>query len=158
MNFSAKELLPKIVFDKYGELGLRYIDTRVLACLNFIRDTLEKTIYVNTWSFASKDKPGTLQANGKPFDGRTLRLQSDSDYSTYSDHSYGRAIDFDVVGENSLDIQKYITKDIVCSTKLKELGLTNIEDSTSGWTHISVANVSGWKLQSINGIYLVPRR
>lgn len=141
MSITNKELLPKVVWDKYGDLGMRYMDSRIVNCIRYIRTVLNKPININN----------------VVYDARTLRLQSSKNYSTYSDHSYGRAIDFDVEGMNSLDVQRFITKDIVTSTELKKLGLTGIEDGTEGWTHITCANLDGWGFSEINGIKLVPQ-
>ena len=136
---SAKELLPPTIYAKYGDLGLRYMDSRIVACIKYLRTVLNRVINVN----------GTIQ-------GRTIRVPGDKDYSQFSDHSWGRAIDFDVPGMDSLAVQKLITKDIIHSTELKKLGLTAIEDGTVGWTHISCADFTGWNIHQINGIYLIP--
>ena len=141
-HFKVSELVPKILYDKYGELSLRYMDSRIIACLLYIRKTIGKRINVNN----------------AQFDSRTLRTQASRSYSTWSDHSFGRAIDFDVEGINSDDVRKFIIKDIVNSTELKKLGLTGVEDGTQGWIHITCSNLDGWGFDKINGICLIPMK
>ena len=138
---SNRELLPKYVWDSYGDNGMRFLDTRIVACIKYLRNVLAKPININN----------------SQFDSRTLRTQSSQNYSTFSCHSFGRAIDFDVEGMDSLAVQRFITKDIVASTELKKLGLTGIEDGTPSWTHITCSNLDGWGFQEINGIKLVPK-
>jgi hypothetical protein len=138
-NFNPSELLPKDIADKYGELGYRYLDDRILACLSYIRKTIGKKINVN----------GAIT-------GRTIRYPSDPSYSKTSDHVFGRAIDFDVPGMSSDEVRHFIVKDIVNSTELKKLGLTGFEDDTQGWVHITCANLKGWGFKEINGICLIP--
>ena len=137
---TAKELLPKSIYAKYGDNGLRYLDSRIVACLQYLRKVIDKPFNINN----------------AQFDARTIRLPEHKEYSQFSDHSWGRAIDFDVQGVDSLSVQRIITKDIIQSAELKKLGLTAIEDGTVGWTHISCANFDGWNLPQINGIYLIP--
>lgn len=141
-NFTPEELLPKELQD-LGWLGVtRYLDARVVMCLNYIRQTLAKSITVNT---AEED-------------GRTIRFPRHESYREKSDHSYGLAIDFIVDSMNSLDVQRWIVKDSSASMQLRLLGLTNIEDGTEGWTHISVADITGWNIPIVNGIGLVTDR
>ena len=139
-HFKVKELVPKVCYERWGELSLRYMDSRIIACLNYIREVVQKPINVNN----------------AQFDARTLRTQASNNYSTWSGHSFGRCIDFDVVGMDSLDVQRLITKDIIHSAELKKLGLTAIEDATKGWTHISCEYLEGWGFAEVNGIKLIP--
>lgn len=140
-HFQVKELVPKELYDKYGELSLRYMDSRILSCLYYIREVVQKPINVNN----------------ENYDSRTLRTTTSPDYKQWSGHSFGRCIDFDVVGMDAASVQRLITKDIITSTELKKLGLTGIEKDTSTWTHISCENFDGWGFDKINGINLIPK-
>lgn len=140
MVISDKELLPKAIWDKYGANGLRYLDKRVVESVRYLREVVGKPFYLNT----------------DTQDEMTIRLPGHKNYKQFSEHAWGRAIDFQCPDVDSLTIQKLITKDVVVSTKLKQLGLTAIEDGTISWTHISCANFNGWGFNQINGIYLIP--
>lgn len=144
-NFKPQELLPKEIYNEYGDLGMRYLDSRILPIIEYVRKVFEKPIIINNW------------ADGGQFNERTVRLPEHVSYKKYSDHSFGRAIDFDIVGLNSLEVQHYLLKDIIASTELKKLGVTGIESQTIGWSHISVADFRAWSaLPEINGIKLIP--
>lgn len=145
-NFKPQELLPKEIFEAYGDAGLRYIDNRILQIMDYIRKVFEKPVIINDW------------ADGGQFNERTIRLPVHGAYKLYSDHSWGRAADFDVVGLDSLEVQRHILKDTIVSTVLKGLGMTGIEDMTMGWTHVTVASLDGWQLPELNGFKLIPQK
>jgi hypothetical protein len=110
--------------------------------MDTLREYFNKTIIINNW------------AVGGPFQDRGLRDSTSNVYDLYSDHSYGRAIDFNVEGMTDADVQKAILNEY--ADDLIILGLTGIEDSTPTWTHIGVSDLSTWDFKLINGIYIIP--
>jgi hypothetical protein len=93
--------------------------------------------------------------DGGEFDGRVLRLPGDSAYMLTSDHNYNLAIDFVVVGVDSLQVQKDMLT--TCGDDLIELGVSGIEDGTIGWTHLGISDLSQWtNIPVSNDIKLIP--
>ena len=139
-HFTVKELVPKEVYNKYGELSLRWINKGVPVVLNFIREFYNKPVNVNN----------------AQFDGRTLRLPSNKDYKIMSDHNTGDAVDFDVEEVDSLKVQSDCLKNPSLNKVLLENGVRSIEDGTNGWTHLGFIDLEGWGLQKKSGIWIVP--
>ena len=136
---TIKDMIPEIMYAKYGDLCSRYINEKIWAILVYIEKTLENKVHVR--------RPG--------LDQRYIRMYGNKDYSIFKDHTYAMACDFDVEGMDSLAVQRWITKDPIASMMLRGYGLTGIEDGTS-WVHITVANLAGWNMPEINGIKLIP--
>jgi hypothetical protein len=122
---------------------MRFIDKRIPEIMDFLRDEFEKDIIINDWHWK-----GNFQQRG-------LRDKTAKEYKPYSCHSFGRAVDFDVDKTNSLDVQKKILNEY--ADDLITMGVTGVEDSTSGWTHITVSDVSAWGFKKVNGIFIIPR-
>lgn len=149
--FIPQEYLPKETWDyfksKYGNgaLGMRYVDSKIPIFMDWLRETLGKSITVNNWHLNL--------SSDETFDGRCLRLPSDTVYKLYSEHSYGRAIDFDVQGMKAEDVrQLLLTK---YSADFLKLGATSMEKNTN-WVHVGFADFSsGWSPEKQNGIYLL---
>lgn len=142
--FKPYEYLPKEVYDKFGDLGMRYINPKIPVLMDIIREFFGKSITINNWK------------SGGDRNGSCLRLPNNKDYTQFSDHSFGSACDFIVSGMDSLEIQNSIVSDPILSLKLVSYGLVSVEDRTPTWTHIGVANMDGWNVSSKNGIAIIP--
>jgi hypothetical protein len=151
-NFIEQEFIPKEIWDyfvtKYGDgkLGMRYINPKIIAFMEWVRSTFGVPVTINNWH---KGLPPE-----QTFDGRCLRLPSDSAYKLSSDHNYSMAVDFDVQGMLAEDVrQAFINK---YSTDFLRLGATSMEKGTN-WVHVGFADLggSGWSPDKQNGIYLV---
>jgi hypothetical protein len=141
-NFYATEFLPKAVFDRFGEAGMRYINPKIPAIMQAIRDLFGAPIRINDWF------------DGGTFDGRGLRLPGNPDYRQFSDHAFGNAVDFDITGLASAQVRDELL--INHADMLVALGVTGIEDNTEGWVHISVSDLSRMEFPDVNGIKLIP--
>jgi len=153
-NFIEQEFIPKELWDyftnKYGEgtgtLGMRYINPKIVTFMEWLRSTLGKPITINNWH---KNLPPE-----NTFDGRCLRLPSDSAYRISSDHNFSMAIDFDVQGMQAEEVrQVLITK---YSTDFLRLGAFTMEKGTN-WVHVGFADLTsnGWTCEKQNGIGLI---
>jgi len=139
MCIIASELVPKKIYLIYGEQSLRFIDTRLLNCLKYLREYYNKPIIINT---------DVMQYRG-------LRTPESDVYNQFSCHSFGRAADFNIQGELSDDVYDNILNNL--ADDLKTFGLTAIENKiyTKTWTHISVSNFDGWQIEEKNGIKIL---
>ena len=121
--FRIEELVDPETFEKYGERSLTFLDPRILITLDAIRVFFGRPITVNNW----------LWGGNRKWSG--LRTKESTYYSPYSQHSFGRAIDFVVSGISAEDVQKKILEH-------QELfpHVTRMEKGTLTWTHIDCAN------------------
>ena len=148
--FVEQEFIPKETWNyfaaKYGSgiLGMRYIDARIPVFMDWLRETLGKSITINTWHLPSPPEV---------FDGRCLRLPDDPVYKQYSEHAYGRAVDFDVADMAAEDVRQAILNKYAAG--FLGLGATTMEKGTN-WVHVGFGDLSdGWTPEKQNGIWLV---
>lgn len=127
-NFYLDEFVGKSFYNKFGSKSIWFIDDRIIDIVQFIRTKTGKSITVNTWF------------NGGRFSERGLRDPNTSTGAKYSQHKFGKALDFEVSGIKSDDVRKLIQGE--WKDELRELGLTAIEAGIS-WVHIDVRNTNG---------------
>ena len=98
-NFQTYELLPKEIYTIYGEAGLRWLDPKIIGVLEFVRSTFGKPVIVNDWYM------------GGQFNERSIRIPGHTHYDWRKPgHPSGRAVDFDVQGVPSFEVQQYLLK------------------------------------------------
>lgn len=140
-HFQVKELVPKHIYEKYGEWSLNFLDAGLLHDLDVIREALGQPIIVNT-------------THGYNWSG--LRTPEYSGYSPTSAHSMGKAIDIKLVGWQSKDFSNgpvQMVMDLIKELKQKgELKyITRMELNTENWVHIDVFNSEE---NNSSGLYL----
>jgi len=120
-HFKIYELVNKSTYAKYGEKAWWFLDDRLLKIIDTIREDLGP-MTVNSWYW------------GGPFQWRGLRT---SEYyqgkPSQSQHSFGRAVDFDVKGMTADEVRLHIRNN-------PEYGITAIENDVN-WVHIDIRNV-----------------
>jgi len=131
-HFDIRELVDKATYNKFGELAFMFFDTTLLKVIDAIREYLNVPITINNWHV------------GGPYDSRGLRTPTDTTGATYSQHRYGRALDFSAKGYTAEQIRKII-KDHENEYPFSEI--TAMEKDVS-WVHIDFRNIA------FNGIYL----
>lgn len=142
-DFSGEELLPKELYERFGDLATRYLNPKIILVAQALRSFYKKEVRVNGW------KNGGI-------DGRTIRTQSDRAYSATSDHTYGNAIDFDIVGVAAAQVQDDVINNAWLNAVLLKIGVTAMEKNTATWTHLSVADFTYWvQCEEVNGIKLL---
>lgn len=128
--FKIEELVPKQILELGEDLCWSFIDSRLIESLDAIREHFNKPVIVNNWSTGGK------------FSQRCLRT-SESVGVKWSQHRFGRAADFDVVGMTAAQVRK----EILANT-YKFPYIQVMEDDVN-WVHIDVRNT-----QSKDGIIL----
>jgi len=119
-NFWLWEFLPKRSFNKWGEAGQWFIDDSLPEIMQDLRDVFG-ALHVNTWK-----EGGRRAASG-------WRPPWMKGYSLYSQHRFGKAVDFYSDKYDSQEIRDYIKKNFY------ELGITAIEDFEGmTWVHLDV--------------------
>lgn len=128
-NFLLQEYVPPIIYDKWGEKSLWFIDNRLFKLMQFIRERFGKVITINDWH-----KGGQLKYRG-------FRPPDIDVGAKLSQHRFGRAVDFNVQDVSPRDVNKEIENNFTLYAKF---GLTTIEDGefTKNWTHIDIRNTN----------------
>lgn len=124
-HFNIEEFVPKPIFDRYMANSKWFIDPKLIAIAEFIREEFELPVIINNW-----------HAGGK-FQERGYRVPTTETGARYSQHKFGRAIDINVKDIPAAEVSEWV---IASFPSLKPLGLTTIENPTSTptWTHIDV--------------------
>ena len=127
-HFAAYELVPKTIFSDLGDSAILVFDNRILQVMDQLREFFGKPIIVNDWK------------NGGSFEFRGFRPQYYVQGAKYSQHRFGRALDFNVKDMTDAEVQKQI----LLNQKKFPL-LTAMEKGTVGWSHIDCRNCDNTK-------------
>lgn len=123
--FNTKEFVSREVYNQFGENSLWFVDPRIRKLANFIRTFFASSVTINNW-----------QWNGS-LDERGFRQPDSTEGAVFSQHRFGRAIDFNVKGKTPKQVY-----DIILANKevFMQNGLTCIEDVafTPTWTHVDI--------------------
>ena len=124
-NFYLDEVMHPTMYKKFGAKSRWFIDQRLIDIVQFIREKTGQPITVNDWY------------KGGRFKERGLRNPNTSTGAKYSQHKFGKALDFVVSGMSADEVRENILGE--WKDDLMELGLTAIEAGVS-WVHIDIRN------------------
>jgi len=126
VKFKAYEFVDRNTYNKFGEDSLKVIDIRMLITMDRIRNYFGKPIIINNWKSGGNREWSGLRIYGTPY------------FSTYSQHSFGRAIDFIINGIDAQEVRNVIKKSSMITTFEY---ITSIEDFVGmNWIHIDCRN------------------
>ena len=121
--FKTEELVDPDTFAAFGERSLMFLDIRVLKLIDAIRIYFNSPMTINNWH------------TGGGFKNRGFRNPKSTVGASYSQHRFGRAIDFDVRGKSAEQVRQIILKNqhIYPFTEITrmELGIN--------WVHVDIA-------------------
>jgi hypothetical protein len=123
-NFYLDEFIDPVTYSARGERAIQLMDYRIICAIDYLRRTINRPIIINNWS------------SGGQFRLRGFRPEGTRTGAKYSQHKFGRALDFHVPGMTVADVHKVIQAH---SHFFIESGwLTTIEDPRDSptWTHI----------------------
>jgi hypothetical protein len=120
-NFSAQELVDKIVITSRGISAIQLIDIRIVNVAQWLRDYLGEEIVINNWN------------TGGPYHESGLRDPFSKTGAKWSQHKFGRALDLKFEKTTPEAVRQIIRDNW---ETLKALGLTTIEKDTPTWVHI----------------------
>lgn len=122
-NIDIRELVPKDVYLKYGDGSVRFIDHRLPAILERIRELCGgKPMTLNDWYYGGR------------FNLRGFRPANCTIGAVKSQHKLGKASDFTIKGMTADQVRDVIRLN---SVELMQMGLTRIEIGIS-WVHIDL--------------------
>jgi hypothetical protein len=124
-NFRVYEFVSKDIYNKFGELSIRFIDFRLILIAQELRKRLGKSVKINDWYWK-----GQYQYSG--FRERSCKEGSDN-----SSHRRGMGMDVKIEGMTGEQIRLHIRDNWKV---YKALGLTGVEKDTSTWCHITTEN------------------
>ena len=126
--FKIEEYVPPETAAARGEKAWELIDPRLVVVMDIIREELGVPITINDWLWGGDRCWSGLRLAGSPY------------YSAYSQHTFGRAVDFLVKGYTADYVRKVIRK-LFKQGKLPVKGLRL--ELNVGWVHLDLANVTG---------------
>ena len=123
-NFMLQEFVSKEFYEVHKHKSLWFIDERIVATCQSLRDNLQIPLTINNWYW-----DGERNESG-------LRVPGMLNYSLYSQHTFGRAVDIISKRMSAEDMRKHIffNKDIYPHIKAVE---RNVD-----WLHIDCRNTN----------------
>lgn len=94
--FKVQEFVPANIYNLVGDNALLFMDADLLTFINNLRKELGAPITINNWHY------------GGQFSQRGLRTKDSKYYSAKSQHSIGKALDFDVAGMAAEEVRQWI--------------------------------------------------
>lgn len=134
--FGIKELVCPHVYEKWGEKAWQFLDEKLLANLDWIREQLGKPIVVNNWA-----KGGQYDERGLRCNLCSLVKEKTMQGSVYlSQHIFGKAVDFNVVGMDAESVRLWI------KAHAAELPYRCRVEEGVNWVHLDTLNKGGIKV------------
>ena len=126
--FKTEEFVSRVVYGKFGNSAIKFIDVDIIIVLTIIRETLDKPITINDWLWNGKFQQRGLRSN---IDGIPSRMTKQGKLYL-SAHVLGKAVDFDVEGMTALEVRNWIVNNadlFPCKIRL-EKGVN--------WVHLDI--------------------
>ena len=121
-DFAVEEFVEPALYELIGDQAIKLIDNDILCFILNLRETLDKPITINNWKWGGK------------FSQRGLRTKNSKHYSPTSQHSTGKALDFNVASMSAEEVRQWIIK----NRRLWWIQpVTFIEDGVN-WVHVDV--------------------
>ena len=135
-DFWLAEFVPMGIYERYHDNSIWFIDPKIVAIAQFLRDRLGKAITINNYLSG-----GEFQYSGFRDHGCKIGAIN-------SQHRQGRAIDFRVRDMSPEEVRQ----DIAGNFKLyRSIGLTTIEEGTRTWTHVDCRQTLSDQLLIVKG-------
>ena len=121
--FKVHELVPKKMFEKYGEKSWRYVDVRHIEAIDILKEHFNLgTMTINNYFWGGSREWSGIRTPDSPW------------YSYGSQHSFANALDIVFSDYTAQEVREYIieNQNIFKHIKGLELGVS--------WVHIDVRN------------------
>ena len=122
-HFKLEEFIPKNVYTQFGYNSVAFVDPRIVAVAEFVRNFFGKPVTINNWY------------KGGQFNYRGFRDPKCTIGAKFSQHRFGRAIDINVQGMSSQEVYRAILSN---QDVFMKAGLTTVENivDTPTWNHL----------------------
>jgi len=123
-NIYLDEVIHPDIYSQRGQKSIQLIDIRIVLAAQLLRDTIGKPIHINNWWHGGK------------FQNRGLRPFNSTVGARWSQHKYGRGLDFHIEGMTPSQIQAVILQhEEMFITKQWITVMEDVRDTPS-WVHI----------------------
>ncbi|MCP3921287.1 MAG: hypothetical protein GY714_01750 [Desulfobacterales bacterium] len=136
-HFSIKELVPKHIYEQWGDMSWWFLDFRAIKTLEWLRDELGSCT-VNNWAWGgSYDQSGLRTYQFYQQNSLTPKyIAKELVAESFSQHKYGRAFDCKFTNHKAEDVREFI------KTNWNIYGYEwpiTIEEDTN-WVHFDTRN------------------
>ena len=124
--FKIEELVCPHVYNRFGEAAWDFLDRDLLDVLLFIREHLNRPIYINNYKWGGDKSQRGLRCNCDPL----VKEKTSLEKPYLSAHIFGKGVDFHVQGMSAEEVRKWIADYQVylpCKCRIEE---------SVGWCHI----------------------
>lgn len=122
--FKLEEFVPRDIFQSLGGRAWVLMDARILAIMDRIRNRYDKPITINNWRDTG------------PFEFRGFRPPNCMVGAPFSQHRFGRAVDFDVQGMTAEEVRA----DIKANAQHMDFNPIMVVELGTNWVHIDIRN------------------
>ena len=133
-HFLVQELVDPITYKLLGEQALICMDLRLLKLLDELRNFFKVPMHVNNWHTG-----GQLKSRG-------FRAPSNPVGANFSQHHFGRAVDFDAEGMSADNVRSIIINN---QYKAPFDQITAMEINIS-WVHIDIRMTGNQEIKLFN--------
>jgi len=121
-HFAVHELVPKKMYDKYGEKAWRYVDIRLIETVDKLKEHFDEgSMTINNYYWG-----GSREWSG-------IRTPESKYYSYGSQHSYANALDIVFSEYTTKEVRDYVLNNLDEFPYIKGL-------EVASWVHIDVRN------------------
>lgn len=132
-HFSIKELVPRAMYEKWGEKCWSLFDERLLTTIDALRDKFGSCT-INDWSWGGSFQYSGIRDEG--FYGTTEKY-----LDSRSQHKYGRAADCKFKNHTAQAVRKYILENPTDFPYIKFIETGPLADGKAmNWVHVDVRN------------------
>jgi len=122
-HFKIHELVPKVLYDTYGEKAWRYVDVRLIETIDKLKEVFsDGTMTINNYYWG-----GNREWSG-------IRTPDSKYYSVGSQHSYGNALDIVWSEYTAEEVRQYILNNQEEFPHIRRL------EKDVSWCHLDLAN------------------
>lgn len=115
-HFALQEFVGPDVYERFGDRAWQFLDPRMVKGIDEFREYIGRSVWINTWHIG-----GDRSESG-------LRIPEYGYYSTFSQHSFGRAVDHLVEGMEPAEVQN------IWRSMAHTFGIGGLELAPT-WTH-----------------------
>lgn len=125
-HFAAHEYVPEETYKRFGEQSFMFIDDRLLRFDDFLREQFG-TITINNWYWNGDRMWSGLRTPNSPY------------YSTYSQHSFGKASDKIFRDVTAEEVRIWLKQNVDIWQQKTGIKSITLERGVS-WVHLDVRN------------------
>ena len=140
--FKTYEFVDRETYERWGEKSIWFIDNRIVTLMNKLREEFGVPITINNWYWGGDREWSGLRTPRSPY------------YSTYSQHSFGRAIDFLVKGKTADEVRDLIEEWYNLGHLGFEYNITMEYGDRITWVHIDIRNTPETPFGQVNKFYM----